>query len=129
MSNELDDLLEVLKSERRRIVLNVLSEVQREESNDEVTVHARDLARQVAAIEAGVESTAVGQTTRRKAAIGLYHTHLPVLAEHGIVDYDQQSKTVSTTDRTPVVAQVMQSIEETIETANSDMSGPPDMVR
>ncbi|GAB7020299.1 DUF7344 domain-containing protein [Halostagnicola bangensis] len=129
MSNEINDLLEVLKSERRRIVLDVLSEIQREESNDEVTVHARDLARQVAAIEAGVDSAVVGQSAQRKAKIGLHHTHLPVLAEHEIVDYDQQSKNVSTTDRTPVVAQVMQSIEETIETANSDMSKPPEMDR
>jgi len=47
-----------------------------------------------------------------------------VLVEHGIVDYDQQTKNVSTTDRTPIVAQVMQSIEETLETPNSDMSKP-----
>lgn len=49
------------------------------------------------------------------------------LDEHGVLDYDQQLKDVSTTDRTEAMTQIIQTIENAVENANSDMSTPPDL--
>ncbi|SDK91805.1 DUF7344 domain-containing protein [Natronorubrum texcoconense] len=46
------------------------------------------LVEQVAAWENGIDSDDVTRTQRRRVYISLYQTHLPMLEEHGIVDWD-----------------------------------------
>lgn len=119
MNSNLDDFLRLLQSERRRIVLGVLSDLQREQGTETVSVRVEDLSRQVAAIESETDSVAVGEQARQSSTVGLHHTHLPMLAAHGVIEYDTESDTVSTTDRTRSVAQTMRDVVETIE--ESDM--------
>ena len=115
MSSDLDALLELLQAERRRIVLELLYALQCEQDSDDVTVQVPDLVRQVAAIEADVDSATVGQTVQRSSNVGLRHTHLPMLDDYGVIEYDPDANEVSTTARTRPVAETMQSLVETVE--------------
>ena len=67
-----DAFLDILKAERRRIVLELLHEIQCEYDSDEVTVQVPDLARQVAAIEAAIDSATVGHTVKRGRVSDLF---------------------------------------------------------
>lgn len=120
MSSEMDALLRLRQSERRRIVLELLYALQREQESDDVTVQVPDLVRQVAAIEADVDSATVGQTVQRSSNVGLRHTHLPMLDDYGVIEYDPDANEVLTTDWTRPVAQTMHSIEDVVKTAGSD---------
>ena len=115
MSSNLDALLDLLQAERRRIVLELLYALQLEEESENVTVQVSDLARQVAATEADVDSATVAQTVQRSSNVGLRHTHLPMLDDYGVIEYDATANEVSTTARTRPVAETMRSIVETIE--------------
>ena len=46
------------------------------------------LVEQVAAWENDIDAEDVSRTQRRRVYISLYQTHLPMLEEHGIVDWD-----------------------------------------
>ncbi|MGM0389697.1 MAG: DUF7344 domain-containing protein [Natrinema limicola] len=89
MNSDVDVLLDLLKAERRRIVLELLHEIQCEYDSDEVTVQVPDLIRQVAAIEAAVDSATVGRTVKRSSKVDLHHTHLPMLDDYGVIEYDR----------------------------------------
>jgi len=90
-------------------------EIQYEYDSDEVTVQMSDLVRQVAATEAAVDSATVGHTVKRSSEVGLHHTHLPMLDDYGVIEYDTAANEVSTTDRARPVAQAMRSIVDTVE--------------
>ncbi|MFD1562193.1 hypothetical protein ACFR99_01225 [Haloarchaeobius amylolyticus] len=117
MNSDVDALLDLLKAERRRIVLELLHEIQCEYDSDEVTVQVPDLVRQVAAIEAAVDSATVGHTVKQSSEVDLHHTHLPMLDDYGVIEYDTAANEVSTTDRTRPVAQTTRSIVDTVEDA------------
>ena len=127
MSSELDALLDLLQAERRRIVLELLYALQCEQENDQVTVQVPDLVRQVAAIEAEVDSATVGRTVQRSSKIGLHHTHLPKLDDYGVIEYDAEADEVSTTDRTRTVVQIMRSIADTVEDTEIGLAQSPNI--
>ena len=52
------------------------------------------LVEQVAAWENDVDPEEVTRTQRRRVYISLYQTHLPMLEEHGIVDWDPDDHTI-----------------------------------
>lgn len=122
MPSELDDLFRLFRSERRRIVLTLLADLQDESISDDVTVRVADLGRQVAAMEADVNSATVGQTVQRSSQVGLRHTHLPMLDEYGIIEFDADANEVMTTDRTRRVAQTMRRIVETVEASEIEIT-------
>lgn len=115
MSNELDDILRLLQSERRRIVLELLSDLQLEQGSETVTVRVPDLSRQLAAVEADVDSATVDRTVQRSSRVGLHHTHLPMLEEYGVVEFDRDANEISATRRTESVAQIMRSIVDVVD--------------
>lgn len=87
-----DDIFEILSNSRRRYLIH--------------TLHQRggaaglsELADRIAASEHGIPIADVESDQRRRVYISLYQTHLPKLEEYGIVDYDEEDKTVSLTDR------------------------------
>jgi len=84
-----------------------------------------DLVRQVAATEAAVDSATVGHTVKRSSEVGLHHTHLPMLDDYGVIEYDTAANEVSTTDRTRPVAQAMRSIVDTVEDAGIGLIQSP----
>ena len=129
MNSDLDALLDLLQSERRRIVLELLYALQLEQESDDVTVQVPDLVRQVAAIEADVDSATVGQTVQRSSNVGLHHTHLPILDDYGVIEYDSEADEVSTSDRTRPVAQTMQDIVDTVKRAEIEIIQLSDLDR
>ncbi|ELY48749.1 DUF7344 domain-containing protein [Natronolimnohabitans innermongolicus] len=52
------------------------------------------LVEQVAAWENDIDAEEVTRTQRRRVYISLYQTHLPMLEEHGIVDWDPDDHTI-----------------------------------
>ncbi|WP_265112032.1 DUF7344 domain-containing protein [Halosolutus halophilus] len=127
MNSAVDALLDLFQSERRRIVLELLYALQLEQDSDDVTVQVPDIVRQVAAREADVDSATVGRTVQRSSNVRLRHTHLPMLDDYGVIEYDATASEVSTTDRTRPVAQTMQSIVATVEEAEGGLVQSPDL--
>ncbi|WP_457852007.1 DUF7344 domain-containing protein [Halalkalicoccus ordinarius] len=91
-----DDTFHILQNERRRRVLRYLSDA-------EGPVDMRDIAEQVAAWE---HDTTVQQLTsdqRQRVYIALYQSHLPKLADFGLITYNRSRGVV---ERTPLADQI-----------------------
>jgi hypothetical protein len=87
-----DDLFHILQNQRRRRVLQYLTD-----NDDEAQIDMRDIAEQVAAWE---HDTTVQQLTsdeRQRVYIALYQSHLPKLGEKGIIEYNQSRGIVERT--------------------------------
>lgn len=84
-------LCAALADPRRRHVLQVLSDA-------ESPVELTRLANEVATRENGTPIVEVPMARIKELQVGLYHTHVPKLADIGIVTYDECRRTVSMTD-------------------------------
>ena len=80
------DIHDVLRNDRRRMVLELLGE-----ADDPMT--ARELSEVIAARESG--SDPPPRNVRQSVYISLQQTHLPKLSELGIAAYDGNAKTVA----------------------------------
>lgn len=78
----------VLEAERRRLVLAILAEQM-------TSVGLLELATEIVAREAGNDTT--DEEAIERVAITLHHTHLPILDEKGVVDYDLRSQRIEPT--------------------------------
>lgn len=81
----LDAVFEILADRRRRFSLYAFIDAP-EEALSFVT-----LVEDVATLEAAIDGTPVTRDRYLAAAADLYHWHLPVLAEVGVVEYDERS--------------------------------------
>ena len=81
---DFDSVCRCLANERRRTVIASLRDMEAE------TASLDDLVDHV--VEQETNSPAPDRET---VAIELYHRHLPMLADHGLVDFDERTKTVS----------------------------------
>ncbi|MFC7068790.1 DUF7344 domain-containing protein [Halobaculum lipolyticum] len=78
----LDLTFEILKNQRRRLVLDHLRSV-----DGETTIG--ELAEHIAAIENDCDVQALGAQQRKRVYIGLYQCHLPKMDDAGVVDFNQ----------------------------------------
>ncbi|WP_440991894.1 DUF7344 domain-containing protein [Haloarchaeobius baliensis] len=85
----LDIVFEIIRNERRRLVLRYLDET------DEETVALGDLAEHIAAIENDTTEQALSAQQRKRVYVGLYQCHLPKMADSGIVEFDKNRGTIS----------------------------------
>lgn len=76
-----DEAFTLLRNERRRAVLRDLRE------HPETTL--TELSERIGAAEADTTPDRVGSTDRKRVYISLYQTHLPALADAGVVAYDR----------------------------------------
>lgn len=76
----------LLSNDRRRLALDVLA-------TQTTPVQLRDLARAVATREADTEEPDSEYVDR--VAITLHHSHLPKIAQRDVIDYDPESKRVT----------------------------------
>lgn len=109
-----DDTFHILQNERRRRVLQYLSDT-------EGAVDMRDIAEQVAAWE---HDTTVQQLTsdqRQRVYIALYQSHLPKLADFGLITYNRSRGVV---ERTPLADQIAWYLDE--ENATEERTGSRD---
>lgn len=91
-----DDIFEILSNARRRRLLFLLYE--RSEP-----VELGELAQEIANTEVGGEAD---RDQYKRMYISLYQTHVPKLAEYGVIEYDTESKQVELTDRVDEVLRV-----------------------
>jgi len=83
-----DRVFDILSSPRRRYVLYFL----RTEPNP---IQLTDLAEHVAAWENNTTVEELSTQQRKRVYVSLYQTHLPKLADAGLVEYDEDSGNVS----------------------------------
>lgn len=86
-----DVAFDILSSPRRRYVLYYLRTL------DEA-VKLTDLAEQVAAWENDTQPEKITEQERKRVYVSLYQTHIPRLADAGIVDYDKESGLITLAD-------------------------------
>ncbi|MGM0398731.1 MAG: DUF7344 domain-containing protein [Halobacteriota archaeon] len=83
-SLSLDVAFDIVKNERRRLVLEYLAE--REEP-----VALGELAEHIAAIENDKEVKAINSSERKRVYVGLYQCHLPKMDAAGVVESERNS--------------------------------------
>lgn len=114
-----DDAFRVLQDGRRRAILRFLIA----EQNDD-PIPLSTLAAFVAAARCdGSESTAVGEVQER-VRVALHHSHLPLLDDHGIIDYDSDARTV---EPRPLLAALVPFLEDGLD-AEQDLTVDPGRV-
>jgi len=88
----MDETFELLKNNRRRLVLEYLIRHDGEAKLDNIADH-------VTAIENDTEVSAITSAERKRVYVGLYQFHLPKMADMGVIDYEQSRGSVALTDR------------------------------
>lgn len=84
----LDTVLEVVANRRRRFALYVLVD-----TTDDL-IEFETLVEEVATLEAAHARTALTREQYQDTATDLYHWHLPVLADVGVIDFDTRDELV-----------------------------------
>lgn len=85
-----ETVFDVLSNRRRRFAVHALKRAE-----GHVTVS--DLSTRIAAWEHGIDPDAVDYDQRRNVHSTLKRTHLPMLAEKGVVEYDDEANVVEPT--------------------------------
>lgn len=88
-----DDIFEILSNHRRRMVLYHLQEAA-------TPLAVNELAEHVAAMENEISVDDLTSQQRKRVYVSLYQTHLPKMAQMGLIDYDQEEGMVALTSRT-----------------------------
>lgn len=96
-----DEIFHLLQTNRRRDAMRYLHD-------SDGPVRMRDLAEQVAAWENDTTVRALTSTQRQRVYIPLYQTHLPKLAEAGVIEYNQSRGIV---ERQPLADELYPYIE------------------
>ncbi|SFR59128.1 hypothetical protein SAMN04488124_2571 [Halogeometricum limi] len=85
-----DDIYSMLSNRRRRLALSYLRQTE-----DKVSV--RDLSKEVAAMENGIDREELTYKQRKRVYTSLHQTHLPKLDDVGVVVYDRDRGYISLT--------------------------------
>lgn len=91
-----DLVFDLLSSPRRRMVLYYL---RRHGERSTVT----ELAEQIASLEYEVDVDELSRQQQKRVYVSLYQTHIPALADAGVVDYDKESGRVELTEQARAV--------------------------
>jgi len=108
-----DDAFEALSNSRRRQVILSLS-------RSENPVPASDFAREIAAKENEIDPEQVTGEQRTKVYIGLIQSHLGLLDELGIIEFNDRAKLVSETDDTQPLANYIKLLRRSCTVARGD---------
>lgn len=98
---ETEEIHDVLRNQRRRLVLDIL-----QAEGEPVSV--RELSERIGAIEA--EQNPPPRNVRQSVYVSLLQTHLPKLDELDIVDYQSEGRTVSVGDGLREVAVYLETV-------------------
>ncbi len=93
-----DEIFEILRNRRRRYILHYLKQQQ---DRSEVPLH--ELVDHVAAWEHETPLSELDTRKRKRVYTAARQSHLPKLAELGVVDYDRQAGTIRLTDAAQAV--------------------------
>lgn len=86
-----DRMFHLLQNERRRLTLEYLQ-------GTEGVVDMREIVENVAAVEYDTQVKQLSSTERQRVYIALYQSHLPKLADSGVIEYDQSRGRVERTE-------------------------------
>lgn len=92
--SEIANIFSLLGNRRRILLIRYLSLFERRKE-----IEVRHLARVIGGIETGEPPRNVGRDDYQSVYNGLLQTHLPTLDERGVIEYDEQRKTVTVTTR------------------------------
>lgn len=109
---ELDHVYEALEHPRRRYLCHTLLE------DDEWSLS--DLARKLAAWEEDVPEDAVSESTRDRVYVSLYHSHVPKLADCGVVTFDSDAETLSAAENADQVTTALEALEASVDATDAD---------
>ena len=85
-----ETIFEVLSNRRRRFAIHALKHA-------DGPIQVKRISERVAAWEHGIEPDAVDYDQRRNVHSTLKRTHLPMLDEHGVIEYDEEANVVAPT--------------------------------
>lgn len=102
-----DEIFAILSNPRRRYVLYFLNQ-------HESAIELTDLAEHVAAWENDTTVEELNSKERKRVYVSLYQTHVPKLADHGLIDYDPESGMVRQTETSRRVDQYLDTDDEGI---------------
>lgn len=119
----MDHVFGVLNHPRRRYVLYALS------SGNECTLG--ELALRIAAWERDVEEHDVDDEKRDHVSLSLYHAHVPMLEDEGVVEYDRSEETLRLGTHAEQALAVLESASGAADVsqrahAEADVDGPVD---
>lgn len=100
-----DTAFDLLSNARRRFVLRRLQ-------HPDDGVELRQLATELAAHENNCAPEDLTAQQRKRTYVSLYQTHIPKLAEAGVLEYDADSGTVHATEQVDALAAYFQPQEE-----------------
>lgn len=113
-----DDAFHILQNPRRRAVLRYLLE-----HDDRDQFRMRNVTEEVAAWENGTTVRQLMSTARQRVYIALYQGHLPKLADHGIIKYNQNRGTI---EPTPLLYVFEPYLGDGLHADVADLTGPAD---
>lgn len=87
----IDAVFELLSHRRRRICLQCLQ-------THEQALPLADLADEVAVREHETSLDEISAEAVKQIYMSLYHAHIPKLADHGVISYEQATDTVAVAD-------------------------------
>ena len=88
----INETFEILKNDRRRMVLSYLR------TNDGAAT-LKELADYVTAEENNVDISSITSSQRKRVYVGLYQFHLPKMSDMDIIEYDKGRGTVTLTNK------------------------------
>ncbi|WP_090381525.1 DUF7344 domain-containing protein [Natronobacterium texcoconense] len=103
-----DESLDLLSSSRRRAVIEQLA------ASEQDHVRVADLAERVAGTEYGCEPSEISSDERKRVYISLIQSHLPRLANAGVVSYAEDTKIVSPGPQYGNIYQAHIALQETL---------------
>lgn len=116
--SSIDDTLRLLQNPQRRYVLYYLL--------DKRWTCKESLVEQVAAWEHQTTISELSDEELRRVETSLYHSHLPKLADHGLIEYDFRSGDIATLELTDEIRSLLVSIRDIEESdPASDRQEPP----
>jgi len=99
-----DTIFDILSNPRRRYVLYYLKQ-------ESEAIELTELAEHVAAWENETDVESLENQERKRVYVSLYQTHIPKLADVGLVDYDEDTGTVSLTGDATVMDEYLSDTE------------------
>lgn len=112
---DLDRVFETLDHPRRRYLVYALA------TNGQWTLS--ELATKLASWERDVPEGDVSERTRDRVYTSLYHAHVPKLADHDVIRFDDGTETVSTTAHTDQVLAALESVGASRDSQQEDHAG------
>lgn len=114
----LDDLCQVISAERRRHIILVLAEACFDLKANIETISIQRLAESVAAIEADTTPDSVSPNELQVVRISLYHHHLGVLEQKGLIEWPDGSDTIRPTQRLRPIGTLLSILQHSVVKAS-----------